>query len=98
MDELKRVSTALYERLQRIPGLKPILPQGAMYLICGYDLDFADDKAFVTALHSEERIFILPGACFRLHRYMRFVTTTPLPVLMDACDRLEAFCARHQRK
>ncbi|GAA6004078.1 uncharacterized protein JCM10292_005873 [Rhodotorula paludigena] len=98
MDELKRVSTALYERLQRIPGLKPILPQGAMYLICGYDLDFADDKAFVTALHSEERIFILPGACFRLDRYMRFVTTTPLPVLMDACDRLEAFCARHQRK
>lgn len=28
--------------------------------------------------------------------YLRFVTTVPLPVLMQACDRLEAFCRRHQ--
>ncbi|BGO89069.1 hypothetical protein NBRC10512_007259 [Rhodotorula toruloides] len=98
MVELERVGKALFDRLARIPGLKPCLPQGAMYLICGYEgLDFEDDKAFVTALHKEERVFILPGAAFRLDGFMRFVTTTPLETLLDACDRLEAFCARHRK-
>ncbi|BGP45359.1 hypothetical protein JCM10450v2_001177 [Rhodotorula kratochvilovae] len=98
MADLKRTGDALFERLAQIPGLTPRKPQGAMYLICQYNLDFQDDKAFVTALHEEERVFILPGAAFRLDGYMRFVTTTPLPVLMDACERLEAFCARHAKK
>jgi tyrosine aminotransferase len=87
--------------------------------MCGglENFDFPDDKAFVTALHKEELVFILPGACFRfvwflasfllrsltlsfpasLDGFMRFVTTVPLPVLMDACDRIEAFCSRHRK-
>ncbi|GAA5862562.1 hypothetical protein JCM8547_002105 [Rhodosporidiobolus lusitaniae] len=99
MDELKKTSIALHARLSKIPGLKPLLPQGAMYLMCGglENFDFKDDKAFIEALHEEERVFILPGACFRLDGFMRFVTTTPLDVLLDAADRLEAFCARHRK-
>ncbi|GAA5916398.1 hypothetical protein JCM6882_001547 [Rhodosporidiobolus microsporus] len=99
MADLKKTSEALYARLKQIPGLKPLLPQGAMYLMCGglENFDLPNDKAFVEALHQEERVFILPGACFRLDGYMRFVTTTPLPVLLDAADRLEAFCARHRK-
>ncbi|KAL7344109.1 pyridoxal phosphate-dependent transferase, partial [Rhodotorula toruloides] len=98
MVELERVGKALFDRLARITGLRPCLPQGAMYLICGYEgLNFEDDKAFVTALHKEERVFILSGAAFRLDGFMRFVTTTPLETLLDACDRLEAFCARHRK-
>ncbi|GAA6038504.1 hypothetical protein JCM8097_004599 [Rhodosporidiobolus ruineniae] len=99
MDELKKTSEALFARLSKIPGLKPLMPQGAMYLMCGglENFDLADDKAFVEALHEEERVFILPGACFRLPGFMRFVTTTPLPVLLDAADRIEAFCARHKK-
>lgn len=66
--------------------------------MCGglENFDFATDKDFVTALHSEEKVFILPGACFRLPGFMRFVTTVPLPALLDAADRIEAFCARHR--
>ncbi|BGP13322.1 hypothetical protein JCM10213_001491 [Rhodosporidiobolus nylandii] len=99
MTELKKTSETLYARLLKIPGLKPLLPQGAMYLMCGglENFDLPDDKAFVEALHAEERVFILPGACFRLTGFMRFVTTTPLPVLLDAADRIEAFCARHRK-
>ncbi|GAA5906558.1 hypothetical protein JCM8208_000479 [Rhodotorula glutinis] len=98
MAELKRTGEALFDRLERIPGLTPRRPQGAMYLICQYsDLDLEDDKAFVTALYEEERVFILPGAAFRLDGYIRFVTTTPLPVLLDACARLEEFCKRHAK-
>ncbi|GAA5860630.1 hypothetical protein JCM1840_000323 [Sporobolomyces johnsonii] len=99
MDKLQKVGVELHARLSKIPGLKPLLPQGAMYLMCGglENFEFENDKAFITALHEEERVFILPGACFRLDGYMRFVTTTPLNVLMDACDRIEAFCFRHRK-
>ncbi|GAA5973713.1 hypothetical protein JCM11641_005093 [Rhodosporidiobolus odoratus] len=99
MDKLRETSEALHARLAKIPGLKPLLPQGAMYLMCGglENFDLANDKAFVEALHEEERVFILPGACFRLDGFMRFVTTTPLPILLDAADRIEAFCARHRK-
>lgn len=67
--------------------------------MCGglENFGFATDGAFVAALKKEENILILPGACFRLDGFMRFVTTVPLPVLMQACDRLEAFCARHRQ-
>ncbi|GAA6063344.1 hypothetical protein JCM10212_004365 [Sporobolomyces blumeae] len=99
MDKLQKCGIALHARLSKIEGLRPMLPQGAMYLMCGglENFEFADDKAFIEALHNEERIFILPGAAFRLPGYMRFVTTTPLAVLLDACDRIEAFCARHRK-
>lgn len=64
---LSSVGQQLFARLSKIEGLKPLLPQGAMYLMCGglENFDFVDDKAFVTALHAEELVFILPGSCFR---------------------------------
>lgn len=99
MEKLEKTGMALHARLSKIQGLKPLLPQGAMYLMCSglENFEFANDKAFVEALHEEERVFILPGACFRLDGFMRFVTTTPLPVLLQACDRIEAFCNRHRK-
>lgn len=100
--DLERVGLKLYERLAQIPGLKPLRPQGAMYLVCGGLTEenfpgFADDKDFVGAFKKEENVLVLPGACFRLEGFVRFVTTVPLPVLMEACDRLEAFCLRHRK-
>ncbi|GAA5924853.1 uncharacterized protein JCM15063_005750 [Sporobolomyces koalae] len=99
MDKLRKTGVALHARLSKIKGLKPLLPQGAMYLMTGglENFEFENDKAFIEALHEEERVFILPGACFRLDGYMRFVTTTPLPILLQACDRIEAFCNRHRK-
>jgi tyrosine aminotransferase len=99
MNKLEATGKALHARLNSIEGLNALLPQGAMYLMCGglENFEFANDKAFVEALHEEERVFILPGACFRLDGYMRFVTTTPLPILLQACDRIEAFCNRHRK-
>lgn len=101
MVTLQHTSTQLFNRLSQIPGLKPILPQGAMYLVCG-GLDnfaFATELEFFTALHEEENVFILPGACFRMDGFaaVRFVTTVPLPKLLEAADRIEAFCKRHPK-
>ncbi|KAL8279280.1 hypothetical protein RQP46_008317 [Phenoliferia psychrophenolica] len=100
MDDLADVGQQLFDRLAKIPGLQPLLPQGAMYLMCGGLTTanfpaFANDVELVRALLSEEKMLILPGSCFRLEGFLRFVTTVPLPTLMEACDRLEAFCRRH---
>ncbi|KAI5474271.1 hypothetical protein MNV49_003749 [Pseudohyphozyma bogoriensis] len=100
LDTLASTGKQLHARLSQIPGLKPLLPQGAMYLMCGgltpESFGFPTDTAFAAALKQEENVLILPGECFRLEGFLRFVTTVPLPVLMQACDRLEEFCARHR--
>lgn len=102
MSTLQHTSTALFNRLSLIPGLRPILPQGAMYLVCGGldNFEFADELGFFEALYKEENVFILPGACFRMDGFaaVRFVTTVPLANLLDAADRIEAFCARHPKQ
>ncbi|KAK4049761.1 hypothetical protein OIO90_005342 [Microbotryomycetes sp. JL221] len=110
---LQDVGQKLHARLSGIEGLQPYLSDGAMYLLCkglrNFDVSqFIDDnedptdadtldKAFITALHKEENVFILPGAAFRLEGgFIRFVTTVPEHILMQACSRLEAFCERHR--
>jgi len=66
MDKLQKTGIALHARLSKIEGLTPLLPAGAMYLMCGGLDNFASsDKEFIELLHEEERVFILPGACFR---------------------------------
>lgn len=98
MDQIKEAGDKLYERVKTIPGLEPIRPAGAMYLMVG-GLDnfpaFKSDNEFVRALMEEQNFLILPGACFRLDNHLRFVTTMPWDKLSDACDRLEEFCAKY---
>lgn len=113
LETLQKVGKQLFDRLNQIEGLEPHLSDGAMYLLCSGLRNFdvssyvdssadprdedALDKAFIEALHKEEKVFILPGAAFRLEGgFIRFVTTVPLEVLMKACDRLESFCDRHR--
>lgn len=108
LETLKDVGSALYDRLAKIQGLTPLRAQGAMYLVCrihdgprsiqeSYPA-FTSDKDFITAFFNEEKVLVLPGMCFSLPNYLRFVTTVPLPILLQACDRLEIFCARHRAK
>jgi len=73
-----------------------------MYLVCGGldNFEFASEVEFFTQLHAEENVFILPGACFRMDGFpsVRFVTTVPLPKLLEAADRIDDFCRRHPKK
>ena len=72
---LRDAGIALFERLEKIEGLTPLLPQGAMYLMCRITDGvrstketypaFENDREFITALFKEENTLILPGQCFR---------------------------------
>ncbi|CAA3033088.1 tyrosine aminotransferase, partial [Olea europaea subsp. europaea] len=90
-----------YDELSRVPGLRPVMPQGAMYMMVGIDMDmfpeFGTDLELVNQLVCEESVFVLPGQCFDFPGYVRLVLTVPEPQLRAACSRIRSFCARHHR-
>ncbi|KAF3422163.1 hypothetical protein E2986_03462, partial [Frieseomelitta varia] len=95
-------SRAAYNCVTKIPGLKPIVPDGAMYMMVYIDLpcfpEFNSDLEFVQRLLMEESVFCLPGQCFDYPSYMRLVITVPVDMLEEACQRIQEFCERHHYK
>ncbi|XP_046829451.1 tyrosine aminotransferase isoform X2 [Vespa crabro] len=95
-------SKLCYNCIAKIPGLKPIMPDGAMYMMVSIDLpcfpEFNSDLEFVQRLLMEESVFCLPGQCFDYPSYMRLVITIPQDMLEEACQRIQEFCYRHHYK
>ncbi|KAL0849335.1 hypothetical protein ABMA28_013650 [Loxostege sticticalis] len=88
-----------YEELRRAPGLRPIMPQGAMYMMIEIKMaqfpKFKTELQFVERLVSEQSVFCLPGECFCFPNYMRIVLTVPEDIMREACQRIVAFCQEH---
>ncbi|KAJ3165191.1 hypothetical protein HDU88_004272 [Geranomyces variabilis] len=100
MAQLEKNAAVSRELLAGIPGLNPVFPQGAMYLMLGIDLtvfpSIADDVAFVEKLAEEESVLCLPGKCFRTPgSFIRIVFTPPIEKLESAYNRIREFAARH---
>lgn len=86
--------------LSKVPGLKVVTPQGAMYIMCGIDIDkfddsIEDDIKFTEKLVEEESVLALPGQCFKYPSYFRIVFTAPKQKLEEAYQRIASFCERH---
>lgn len=53
---LETNASIVYDKLSRVPGLRPLKPQGALYMMVGFDPSlFGDETQFVRGLISEER-------------------------------------------
>ncbi|XP_024944186.1 tyrosine aminotransferase isoform X2 [Cephus cinctus] len=95
-------SKLAYKCIIKVPGLKPIMPDGAMYMMVYIDLgcfpEFKTELEFVQCLLMEESVFCLPGQCFDYPSYMRMVITVPEDMLQEACLRINDFCERHHCK
>ncbi|XP_076655272.1 tyrosine aminotransferase [Halictus rubicundus] len=102
MNTLYSHSKLAYDCIVKIPGLKPIIPTGAMYMMVYIDLpsfpEFNSDLEFVQRLLMEESVFCLPGQCFDYPSYMRLVITVPMDMLEEACHRIQEFCEKHHYK
>ncbi|OQR80670.1 tyrosine aminotransferase [Achlya hypogyna] len=96
---LEQNATFTLNALRKIRGLKVVVPQGAMYVMCGIDTtilkDITDDFDFTQKLLSEESVLVLPGQCFGMNNYFRVVFSAPQDKLGEAYDRIATFCARH---
>merc|ERR1719350_2427921 len=96
---VKKNADLAFKRLRNVPGLMPVMPQGAMYMMVRVDMTrfpgITSDLQFVERLVSEESVFCLPGRCFNYPNYIRIVLTVPKPLLEEACDRIQEFCSTH---
>lgn len=89
-----------FQRLMDTPGLNPIMPSGAMYMMVGIDEELlpkatngrSRELLFTEQLVREQNVFCLPGTCFKYPNYFRIVLTVPLDMIKEACDRIEEFC------
>ena len=56
------------QKLAGVPGIEPVTPQGAMYVMVQIKVemfkDVNDDADFTRLLLAEENVFVLPGQCF----------------------------------
>ncbi|KAI9277073.1 tyrosine aminotransferase [Phascolomyces articulosus] len=89
------------EAVSKIDGLKPVTPQGAMYMMVGIDIekfkDIESDVDFSSKLVAEENVLCLPGQCFDYPNFIRIVITPPAGSLTEAYERMAQFCARHRK-
>ncbi|KAL3095285.1 hypothetical protein niasHS_007384 [Heterodera schachtii] len=95
---LAKNSEIVYDILCQVPGLKPLRPQGAMYMMVGFDEEmYGDETGFLQRLIAEESVYCLPGSAFSLPNWFRLVLAFPEETTREACERIAAFCTRHMR-
>lgn len=86
--------------LKQAPGLVPIEPKGAMYLMIKVELEkfpkFATCREFAEALIAEQSVLLFPGfPCFNFPGFLRIVLTVPEDLIIEACGRIIEFCNTH---
>jgi len=99
LDVIEENAKIAYERLAAIPGLNPVMPDGAMYMMVGMDSNgfpaFDNCLQVVEAMVKEQSVFCLPGRCFNIKNFFRVVLTVPKEMMIEACDRISEFCYMH---
>ncbi|KAJ8729335.1 hypothetical protein PYW08_000916 [Mythimna loreyi] len=91
-----------YTELLKAPGLRPIMPQGSMYMMIEIKTtmfpEFDNELEFISLLCNEQSVLCIPGKCFNYPNFMRIVLTVPEDILREACQRIARFCEDHMRK
>ncbi|XP_023682846.1 tyrosine aminotransferase [Paramormyrops kingsleyae] len=98
---LKSNSEICFSALSSIPGLTPVRPSGAMYLMVGIEIEnfpeFENDVEFTERLVTEQSVFCLPATAFEYPNYFRIVVTVPEDMMAEACGRIREFCQEHYK-
>ena len=98
-DILAANSSIALERLSHIPGLYPIKPSGAMYLLVEFDEKiYGEEEEFMRNLYFEENVSCMPGRIFFKPGMIRLTLLHPQAETAEACDRIAAFCLRTLQK
>jgi len=101
VETLQNHAKVAFQMLKDIPGLTPIMPSGAMYMMVGLKMesfpDIPTELDFVQSLVKEQSVFCLPGKCFNIDNYIRIVLTVPREMIIEACNRIKEFCEKHYK-
>jgi len=86
------------KRIDEIPGLSVVKPEGAFYLFPKIDLNgkFKSDKDFALSLLYEEQVLVVHGSGFGEggENHFRSIFLPPIEILEEAFDRIERFCRK----
>ena len=91
-----------FSKLEQIPGVSCVKPQGAIYMFPRLDPErypIEDDEQFVLDLLREEKMLLVQGSAFNLDskQHLRIVFLPTFDVLEDAIDRLARFLKKRYR-
>jgi aspartate/methionine/tyrosine aminotransferase len=86
----------LLARLDDLPGISYVRPEGAFYVFPSYDLPLSSID-FAHQLLEEERLAVVPGVSFGPHGegHVRISYSSPVETLDDGMQRLARFLERH---
>ncbi len=86
----------LLARLDDLPGLSYVRPEGAFYVFPRYDVRWTSVE-FCQRLLEEEHVALVPGVSFGPHGegHVRISYSRPIDVLEEAMVRLGGFLERH---
>ncbi|XP_070504601.1 tyrosine aminotransferase-like isoform X2 [Chironomus tepperi] len=104
-DNSKTVSIhalSVFNILKTCPGIVPIMPKGAMYLMAKIELDKFPEidtcLAFTQRLFHEQSVGVFPGfPCFNFPGFFRIVLTVPEDLIIEACERIKTFCEKYYK-
>ncbi|MBC5731077.1 pyridoxal phosphate-dependent aminotransferase [Pseudoflavonifractor sp. NSJ-25] len=92
----------LVERMNRIPGVSCLCPEGAFYVMMNLEqligktiqgVEITDDDVFADAFLKKGLVAVVPGAGFGAKNFVRWSYATSMDNIREGLDRLERFLA-----
>jgi aspartate aminotransferase len=80
--------------LQKIPKIKPFLPQGAFYVFVNIEATGLDSMRFTERLLEEARLAVVPGAVFGSDRHIRLSFACSEKDLLESSRRMREWIQR----
>ncbi|CAG9540286.1 unnamed protein product [Cercopithifilaria johnstoni] len=92
---IHRNANIVCENLREVLGLRPLMPNGTMYMMVAIDEQiYGGDQVFVRDLLVEENVICLPGCVFHCPGCFRLVLTCSEHDIREVCTRIVQFCLR----
>lgn len=82
----------MFDRLQAIPGVTAVKPQGAFYILVNISGLGLKSQNFADRLLSKANVAVVPGIAFGDDRTIRLSYATSLDIIKTGLDRIEEFC------
>ena len=104
VDEFKKRRDYIVEKLNSIPGISCIKPQGSFYVfpniskLFGTELDgqvFEDSILLAQKILSKTNVAVVPGSAFGANDYFRFSYATSMENIIEGLNRIEDFIIKN---
>ncbi len=96
--EFEKRKDYLCGRIDKIPALKYIKPNGAFYLFCDISKTGLNSSDFAIALLKEAGVAVIPGAGFGCEDYIRLSFAMKTETISKGIDRLELWLKQLPKK